>query len=95
MSTLETWKTIKVGTGLKTKDDFMRAFEKGGFAITGKAIKMFERAELSVSPAPAVVELVQITTTQLTGEPNGSTKPVVFAAASRMGLKHCTLEIAL
>jgi len=92
---LSIWKTIKLGTGLKTADDFRRSLKDNGNCIGGWANDLLGKSEFenSVSKEEAEVDLVIFTTAQLTGKANGGTTAEVFAGAERLGLKKCSAEV--
>lgn len=91
---LHIWKTIKLGTGLKTADDFRKSLKDGGNRIGDWANDLLGKPEFtnSVSKEEVEVDLVILTTAQLTGKNSGTTAEV-FAGAERLGLKKCPAEV--
>jgi len=89
------WKTIKLGTGLKTADDFRKALKTGGFRIGDGANDILGKSsfERSVATVETEAELVALTTAQLTGNVKGGTTSEVFAGAKRLGLNKCPAEL--
>jgi len=86
------WRIIKLGSGLKTADDFRKLLEKTRCQGSDWASNMMNRPAFAESLAGVDPEeeydLVRLTTTQLTGK-NGGTTAEVFAGAERLGLKKC------
>jgi len=92
-----TWKTIKLGTGPKTADDFRKslALAASGNRVSDWANDLLGKPEFanSVSEKEVEVDLVVLTTAQLTSKANGGTTAEVFAGAERLGLKKCSAEV--
>ena len=88
------WKTIKLGTGLKTANDFRKALKDGGNCIGAWADDILGRPEFekSVSAEETEVDLVVLTTSQITGK-NGGTTAEVFAGAQQLGFAKCSAEV--
>jgi hypothetical protein len=86
------WKTIKLGTGLKTADDFRNVLKKAKCQITNRAgdiMNKFSFAESLIGVDPEErYDLVFLTTAKLTGI-NRGTIAEVFVGAERLGLKKC------
>ena len=93
-SELPIWKTIKLGTGQKSARDFRKALKASGNRIGEWADDLLGRPEFanSVSKEEVEVDLVVLTTAQLTGK-NGGTTAEVFAGAERLGLQKCSAEV--
>ena len=91
---LPVFKTIKLGTGLKTADDFRKSLKDGGNRIGDWSNDLLGKSEFanSVSKDEIGVDLVVLTTSQLTGKSGGTTAEV-FAGAERLGLKKCSAEV--
>jgi len=85
----KTFKTIKVGTGPKTADEFRADLKKKGCKISDWADDLFGRPGFTVADREEDIELVVLTTAQLTGNSNGGTTAEVFAGAARLGLEKC------
>lgn len=89
------WKTITLGTGLKTADDFCKALKVDGDYMSD-VHDLLSKPELGsfVSDKEIEVDLVVLTTAQLTGKTKRDSKTAeVFAGAARLGLEKCSLEV--
>ena len=91
---LNIWKTIRLGTGLKTADDFRRALKDGGFKIGEWANDILGKSafEASISRVLVEVDLCVATTAELTGKAEGVTIEEVFAGIKRAGGVLCSAE---
>lgn len=85
-------KTIKVGTGLKSADDFRTALKAAGCRIGNWANDILGKPAFTVASQAGDIDLVVFTTAQLTGNENGGTTKEVFAGAARLGLDKCLPE---
>lgn len=81
------WRTIKLGTGLKTADDFRKALKKSGNRISDWANDILGQPgfKASVAQAPTEVDLCIATTAELTGKSEGGTTAEVLAGIKRVG----------
>jgi len=86
------FKTIKVGTGLKSADDFRTALKSAGCSIGDWANDILGKPAFTVASQEDSIDLVVLTTAQLTGDNNGGTTEEVFAGAARFGLDKCSPE---
>lgn len=66
------WKTIKVGTGLKTADDFRRALKEGSYRFNDWVSDLLSRPEFVVATVAGEADLVVASNADL-GRPNGCT----------------------
>lgn len=87
-----TWKTVKLGTGLKTADDFRGAAELQGMKIVGFANDIIEKPTFSVSTNETEVELVNVSVAEL-GFTDGATCEDFYARAKELGLGLCPPEV--
>jgi hypothetical protein len=84
---------IKVGTtGMRTADDFRTALQEAGLLIDDWANDLLSRPGFTVARREELVNLVVITTSQLTGRKDGGVLTAVFAGAARIGLEVCQPE---
>ena len=90
---LKVFKTIKLGTGLRTADDFSRALAENGYGVSDWAKDILGKPEFMVASREIEVDLVVLTTAQLTGNSQGGTTAEVFAGAKRIGLDKCSAEV--
>ncbi len=60
----KTWKTIKLGTDLKTIEDFQRAFEEAGIFF-GNIANFLRHPSFRVSEGPMEVDLVKVSNEDL------------------------------
>ncbi len=86
------WKTIRLGTGLKTADDFRRAIRGDGKKISDWANDILGQPEFIVADAPIEVRLVNVSAAEL-GLTNGGTRKQIYDRALRRGLKLCSPEV--
>src|SRR3990167_10444038 len=91
---LKTWKTIKLGTGLKTADDFRNAFKKAGYKIGnwGNDILGTAAFTAAVATRETSVDLVRVTVAEL-GFPDGARRGEIYARALEFGLRYCSAEV--
>lgn len=90
----EVWRTIKVGTGLKTMDDFRGALEGVECHVNGSALHVLESPAFTVSAQTAEVSLVRVSLSDL-GLKRTATREEIYARAEARGLKLCPPEVAL
>lgn len=82
------WRTIKLGTGLKTNDDFWYALHDKGFHCSADIIfKPF-----MIATKEAKVDLVKITGTEL-GFGNDVRQEQIYQRARELGLELCPAEV--
>lgn len=84
------WKTITLGTGLKTPDDFRQALKAGGFRISKWADDLLSRFKPAIKKEK--VDLVVVSIAEL-GLPKGVTKQQVYNRAKELGLDPCSPEV--
>lgn len=87
------WKTIKLGTGLQTADDFREALKKAGCKISDWANNLLDKPAFKAATKEIEVDLYLLTTAELTGKPAGGSTAEVFAGAARLGFEKCPPEV--
>ena len=92
-SRFQPWRTIKLGTGLQTVDDFRKAIKKIGNRIGEYANDILGNPEfITTSTKEIKVDLVNVSVAEL-GFPNGATRKKIYAKAKELGLKLCPAEV--
>jgi hypothetical protein len=86
------WKTIKLGTGLKTADDFRRAFKAGGYNISSWANNILTKPAFKASETKTKIDLIKTTVREL-GFKDGATYKDICAKAKEFGLDLCPAEV--
>lgn len=89
------WRTVDLGNGLKTAEDFEKVLKKAGREISSEARKMLKEVEKKISQTASTasykkrkVELLEATPAEL-GLPKGGTLEQIYAAAEKKGLERC------
>ena len=80
-------KTIKLGTGIKTKDDFEKAIKSRGGKISGWAKEIMSKRKFKISEKESNEKLVILSVKDL-----GFTVKEIFERAKELGLKLCPPE---
>lgn len=88
----EVFKTLKLGTGLKTAGDFLRALNDGGFRIRDSGKEILVRPGFKVSRKEIEVDLVDISVIEL-GFRNGATLEEIHKRAIKLGFNLCPPEV--
>ena len=88
----KTWKTVKLGTGLKTADDFRKALTNAGCNIGSWANDILGKPVFSVSSEETEVELVVVSVAEL-GFKNGATRKDIYKRAEELGFALCPSEV--
>ena len=88
----KTWKTIKLGTGLKTADDFRKTLKDNGFNISGWANDILRKPVFTVAAEETEVELVKVTVAEL-GFKRGARHDQTYERAKELGLELCPPEV--
>lgn len=88
----KTWKTIKLGTGLKTADDFRKALKASGFKIGDWANDILGKPAFTAASKEIELELVKVSVGEL-GFKNGATRQEIYQRAQELGLKTCPNEV--
>lgn len=86
------WKTIKLGTGFKTADDFRAVLKQGGFKIGEWANNILGKPVFVVDNEETEVDLVKITVAEL-GFKDGATRQDICQRAKELGLELCPPEV--
>ena len=89
----KTWKTLKLGTGLTTADDFRKTLKKAGCKISDWANDILGKPDFSVAATKEIeVDLVVVSVAEL-GFPDGATRKQIYAKAQELGLELCPPEV--
>jgi hypothetical protein len=86
------WKTIKLGTGHQTADDFRKALKKAGRRIGDWANGILGKPAFTAATEETEVNLVNISVAELSF-PNGATRKEIYEKAQKMGLSLCPPEV--
>ena len=86
------WKTIKLGTGFKTADEFRRALRDGGFRISGWASDILGNPAFKVASEETEVDLIKVTVAEL-GFKEGVRRDQIYERAKEFGLELCPAEV--
>lgn len=88
------WKTVTLGTDLKTAEDFRKAINVCGMRISDWVSDILGKPAFTVADKKIEIDLVVLTTAQLTGKTKtSSTTREVFVGAQRLGLEKCPAEV--
>ncbi|MFZ2832027.1 MAG: hypothetical protein WAZ40_02645 [Minisyncoccia bacterium] len=86
------WKTIRLGTGLKTPDDFRAAIKAAGMYIGDWGNDILGKPAFTVSPEETEVDLVVVSNADL-GFKDGTKLEDTYARALELGLELCPNEV--
>ena len=87
------WRTLKLGTGLRSADNFRKDLKKSGYKISGWANDILGKPEFIVTSTKEVeVGLVNISVAEL-GFPNGATCKEIYQKVTELGLELCPPEV--
>jgi hypothetical protein len=86
------WKTIKIGTSLKTADDFRNSLRQAGFEVTDWANDMLGREAFTTSDTEKDVDLVVVSVAEL-GFKDGADRADIYMRAWQLGLWLCPAEV--
>lgn len=89
---LKIWKTIKLGTGLKTADEFRKALKDKGFNISDWANDILGKSAFTVATEETEVDLVKVTVAEL-GFRKGVRRDQIYERAKELGLELCPPEV--
>lgn len=89
---VKVWKTLKLGTGLKTADDFRKALKANGFNISDWANDLLGKPAFTAAAAETEVKLVKATVKELTGKDQAPYWEICQRAEER-GWKKCPAEV--
>ncbi len=93
------WKTIKLGTGLRTPEDFVHAVKKvrstpdAYYGICEVALRLLSTPAFTVSEIETEVDLVIVSIGQLGFDDNFTCYADIFARAQSLGLELCPAEV--
>jgi pterin-4a-carbinolamine dehydratase len=87
----QTWRALKLGTGLKTADDFRKALKKIG-DIGDRADDILGKPAFTASDTESEVELVVRSVEEL-GFKDGATREQIYNRAKEIGLDLCPAEV--
>lgn len=90
----KTWKTITLGTGLRSVSDFRGALEDANCHVNGSALHVLESTEFTVSTKEVSVDLVAVSLDDL-GLKRTATRKEIYARAQELGLQVCPAEVGL
>ena len=88
----EVFKTIKLGTGLKSADDFRVALKDGGFRISRWASDILDMSAFTAVSQKTEVDLVVVSVAEL-GFKNGASRSEIYKCAEELGLEICPPEV--
>ena len=88
----QTWKTIKLGTGLKSADNFRVTIKQVGMRISGWANDILGKSAFETSPCEGEIELVVASVAEL-GFKDGATLKNIYLRAKELGLDICPPEV--
>lgn len=85
------WKTVKLGTGLRTVEDFCRAFKESGMSI-GKHPKRILETLMAIAVRPREIDLVKVTVADL-GFKGDAYWNQILPRIKELGLELCPMEV--
>ncbi|MDE2000947.1 MAG: hypothetical protein KGI60_00060 [Patescibacteria group bacterium] len=85
-----TWRTVKLGTGLKTATDFRSALMMHGYEVSVYANNLLDK--VAVANQEIDVNLVDVSAAEL-GFPRGATRAEIYRRAHKRGLELCPAEV--
>ena len=91
-SIFNVWKTIRLGTGLKTADDFRKDLKNKGFSIGDWANDILGKPAFTVAAEETEVDLVKVTVAGL-GFRKGVRRDQIYKRAEELGLRRCPSEV--
>ncbi|MDD4995027.1 MAG: hypothetical protein PHW53_00940 [Patescibacteria group bacterium] len=86
------WKTIKLGTGLKTADDFCQALAAARVRVGSRARDIMNKPAFTAAIEETEVDLVAASVAEL-GFPEGATWTEINKRAKERGLALCPAEV--
>jgi len=90
--TFAIWKTIKLGTGLKTADDFRKALKQSGYKIGNWANDILGKPAFATSEREMEIDLVVVSVAEL-GFGEGARRGDIYERAISLGLELCPNEV--
>ena len=89
---LKIWKTIKLGAGPKTADEFRKALKDSGCRISDWANDILGKPAFTVATEETEVDLVVKSVAEL-GFKDGATRADIYRRAQELGLELCPPEV--
>lgn len=89
---VKVFKTIKLGTGLMTADDFCQAFKRAGYRIGDWANALLSERAFQTASQATEVDLVIVSVADL-GFPKGANGRDIYPKAQELGLMLCSPEV--
>jgi len=86
------WRTIKLGTGLKTADDFRKSLKANGMNVGDRASDILEKPDFTSAVGETEVDLVRVTVAGL-GFKQGARRDQIYERARELGLELCPPEV--
>ncbi len=86
------WKTIKLGTGPLTADEFCKVLAKSGFGISDWARDILGKPGFTVAAKEQEIDLVVVSVKEL-GFPDGARRDQIYERAKEYGLELCPPEV--
>ncbi len=86
------WKTITLGTGFKTADDFRLAIKEAGYRIGDWANDILGKSAFSVATKETKLDLVNVSVAEL-GFAGSATRKEIYDKAIELGLELCPNEV--
>lgn len=86
------WKTIKLGTGLRTANDFRKALKKANCKISERANEILGKSAFTAATEETEVDLVAVSVAELSF-PGGATREKIYRRAQELGLGLCPAEV--
>jgi len=91
-SRFNAWKTIKLGTGLKTAEEFRRVLRDGEFRLSDWASDILGKPAFKAADEETEVDLVKVTVAEL-GFKKGARRNQIYERAKELGLGLCPPEV--
>ena len=91
-SRFPTWKTIELGTGLQTADDFRSALKDGGYRVGPWGDDLLGQPTFTVRTTATKIDLVLVTVLEL-GLTHGASRREILNRAKELGLEPCPAEV--
>ncbi len=92
VSQFPVWKTVKLGTGIKSADDFRSAIKRAGYRISDWANDILGKPAFSVASKEMEVDLVNVSVAEL-GFANDASRKEIYDRAIELGLELCPAEV--
>ena len=87
------WKTIRLGTGLRTAGDFRQTLMTVGIRIGEWANNILGQPAFKASETEEEVNLVVVSVSELGFKSGGATRKDIYARAQALGLTLCPAEV--